>query len=200
MKRAFDPQPTVLEGTYARLEPLHTDHAEDLLRAGDEEAIWRFMPVPRQTRVEQTRDWIQAAVSNTPSTEVPFAIVSRRSGRAVGSTRFMDIQRENRNLEIGWTWLGKQAQRTAINTECKWLLLCHVFDDLGAVRVQLKTDGRNVRSQTAILRIGAKREGVLRKHRMTWAGDYRDTAYFSVLDDEWPDVKAGLALRLDASA
>lgn len=147
---------------------------------------------PRQTRVEETLAWIRETLARVPGTEVPFAILRRADGRPVGSTRYMDIQRPNRGLEIGWTWLGPDARRTPVNTECKRLLLGHAFDDLGAVRVQLKTDGDNVRSQRAIERLGARREGVLRRHRRRWDGSWRDTVYYSVLDDEWPAVRARL--------
>ena len=107
----------------------------------------------------------------------------------MGSTRYLDIRVANRSLEIGWTWLGVAVQRTPVNTDCKYLLLTHAFEDLGAIRVQLKTDARNVGSQKAIERIGAKREGTLRKHYVLWDGHVRDSVYFSVLEEEWPDVK-----------
>ncbi len=124
--------------------------------------------------------------------EIPFAIVADRSGRAVGSTRFLEIRRPDRALEIGWTWLSLASQRTVINTECKYLLMRHVFEDLGALRVQLKTDGRNAAAQRAIERLGAVKEGVLRHQRMMWDGVYRDTVYYSILEPEWASVKARL--------
>ena len=125
-------------------------------------------------------------------TQLPFAIVHRGSGKGVGSTRYLDIRRSDRGLEIGWTWIGTDYQRTVINTECKYLLLRHAFEDLGAVRVQMKTDLRNVRSQRAIERLGAVREGVLRKHIVLWDGFIRDTVYYSVIHEEWPEVKRRL--------
>jgi RimJ/RimL family protein N-acetyltransferase len=123
---------------------------------------------------------------------VPFAIVLRASGRAVGSTRYIDIRRAHRGLEIGWTWIGREWQRTAVNSECKRLLLEHAFEVLGALRVQLKTDARNTRSQRAIERLGAKREGVLRAHMVLADGFVRDSVMYSVIAAEWPSVKQGL--------
>jgi RimJ/RimL family protein N-acetyltransferase len=134
----------------------------------------------------------QALVETEAGREVAFAIVSSASGTAVGSTRYLDIQRAHRALEIGWTWIGPPWQRTAINTECKLLLLGHAFDNLGAHRVTLKTDARNVRSQRAIERIGAVREGVLHRHRVCWDGFVRDTVYYGIVDGEWPQVKTRL--------
>lgn len=129
---------------------------------------------------------------------IAFAIVPVATGAAAGSTRYLDIDRSHRTLEIGWTWIGPAWQRTAVNTECKLLLLAHAFDDLGAHRVTLKTDGRNERSQRAIERIGATREGVLRRHRVCWDGYVRDTVYFGVTDLDWPRVREGLVARLGA--
>jgi RimJ/RimL family protein N-acetyltransferase len=143
--------------------------------------------------VEDTQAWIQEAMAIAASgTQIPFAIIHRAGGRAIGSTRYLDIRREHRGLEIGWTWVGTAHQRTSVNTECKYLLLRHAFEELGAVRVQLKTDLRNERSQRAIERIGAVREGVLRKHMALWDGFIRDTVYYSILDSEWPDVRRRL--------
>jgi RimJ/RimL family protein N-acetyltransferase len=117
----------------------------------------------------------------------------------VGSTRYLDIRRENRGLEIGWTWLAAAVQRTAVNTECKYLLLRHAFETLGAIRVQLRTDLRNLRSQRAIERIGATREGVFRQERIMWDGYLRDSVFYSVIDCEWPAVKARLEARLGSA-
>ncbi len=193
MSSTFDPVPVTLEGEAVRLEPLDSRHAADLFAAGRDEEIWRYMPRPAFCDAADVASWIaetlQAAANGS---EIPFAIVDRASGRAAGSTRFLDIQRAHSSLEIGWTWLAKAHQRTRMNTECKYLLLRHAFEDLGAIRVQLKTDGRNLQSQRAIERLGAVREGTLRKQRRLWDGYVRDTVYFSVLDDEWPLVKQRL--------
>jgi len=189
----MNPTPVVLYGEHVRIEPLDHRHADDLLEAGREDDIWRFMPIPRPpdraTMIEVIdRAWKSASSGD----EIPFAIIDDQTDRAIGSTRFLEIRRVDRALEIGWTWLGAAVQRTAVNTECKFLLLRHAFEDLGARRVQLKTDGRNTRSQVAIERLGAVKEGVLRQHRLVWDGVYRDTVYYSILESEWPGVKARL--------
>ncbi len=189
----MNPTPVVLYGDYVRLEPLDHRHAGDLLEQARDDEIWRYMPVPRpatRAALELLIDKAWKAASE--GLEIPFAIVDDKSDRAVGSTRYLDIHRPDRILEIGWTWLGTSAQRTPINTECKFLLLRHAFEDLGALRVQLKTDGRNTRSQQAIDRLGAVKEGVLRRNRLMWDGVRRDTVYYSILDDEWPAVKTRL--------
>ena len=189
----MNPTPVVLYGDRVRLEPLDHRHADDLLEHAEDDEIWRYMPVPRpatRTAFEALIDKAWKAASE--GLEIPFAIIDDKSDRAVGSTRYLDIHRPDRILEIGWTWLGTSAQRTPINTECKFLLLRHAFEDLGALRVQLKTDGRNTRSQQAIDRLGAVKEGVLRRNRLMWDGVRRDTVYYSILDDEWPAVKTRL--------
>jgi RimJ/RimL family protein N-acetyltransferase len=190
---AFDPRPVTLSGIHAVLEPLSDAHAGHLLEAGRHEAIWRFMPRPVPVTASDVLAMIRDAEAEVAAgREVAFAIVERSSGRAVGSTRFLDIQRAHRALEIGWTWVGPPWQRTAINTECKLLLLTHAFEALGAHRVTLKTDGRNETSQRALARIGAVREGVLRRHRVCWDGFVRDSVYFGITDREWPSVRARL--------
>ncbi len=197
--RTFHPQPITLEGIHVRLEPLVARHAEDLFAAGSDEAIWTYMPRPVLQSVEDTLGWIKEAQGVAANgTQIPFAIIHRAGGKGIGSTRYLDIRREHRGLEIGWTWVGTAYQRTPANTECKYLLLRHAFEELGAVRIQLKTDLRNERSQRAIERIGAVREGVLRKHMALWDGFIRDTVYYSILDSEWPDVKHNLERLLRA--
>jgi RimJ/RimL family protein N-acetyltransferase/predicted enzyme related to lactoylglutathione lyase len=189
----FAPAPVVLEGEVVRLEPLTFAHAADLLEAGREEEIWRYMPRPMPATLADSESWIgEAMAACEAGRELPFAVARRRDGRALGSTRYLDVSIANRSLEIGWTWLGREARRTAVNSECKMLLLRHAFETLGAMRVSLKTDGRNVRSQRAIARLGAVREGLWRRHRLCWDGYVRDTVYFSVLDEEWPRVRARL--------
>ena len=194
----MDPRPVVLAGTHARLEPLEERHADDLYAVGGDDGIWRYMPRPRLNSVADARQMIEAArAAAADQSQLPFAIVAGTNNRAVGSTRYLDIRRHDRGLEIGWTWLGTHYQRTPINTECKYLLLRHAFEALGAVRVQLKTDLRNERSQRAIERLGAIREGVLRKHMILWDGFVRDTVYYSILVDEWPGVRRRLEAMLD---
>jgi len=158
MKPDFDPRPVVLEGTAVRLEPLAETHAADLLAAGGDDETWLYMPIPALKSIDDALAMIRdALVEAREGREVPFAVIERSSGRAVGSTRYLDLQRPHRALEIGWTWIGPAWRRTAVNTECKALLLRHAFEELGAHRVTLKTDARNLRSQRAIERIGGWR-------------------------------------------
>ena len=195
----MDARPVTLEGEHARLEPLEMRHAADLAEAGRDQEIWRYMPRRPLASVEDARDFVRAAHEMAKDgSAVPFAIIEAAGGRAVGSTRLFDIRREHRGLEIGWTWLGRAWQRTAANTECKLLLLRHAFEELGALRVQLKTDARNVRSQRAIERIGGVREGVLRAHMVLPDGFVRDTVMYSITAGEWPEVERRLEAMLRA--
>ena len=189
----FEPKPVVLTGEKVRLEPLLLSHAQDLLRAAADKTIWAYMPLSGFPDLRAVEMWIgDSLAAQSAGSDVPFAIVLPDTGVAVGSTRYMDIRRAHRGLEIGWTWLAPGVQRTRVNTEAKYLLLRHAFEDLGAYRVQLKTDARNVRSQRAIERIGAVMEGAHRRHMQTWDGHVRDTIYYSILDSEWPTVKQRL--------
>jgi RimJ/RimL family protein N-acetyltransferase len=184
----------ILEGRHARLEPLASSHAPELLAAAQDDSIWRYMPIARpQTLLDLERMIADALAAEERGEQLPFAIVERASGRAVGSTRYLDLRLAHRGLEIGWTWLATAAQRTALNTECKLLLLTHAFESLGCLRVQLKTDLRNLRSQAAIERLGARKEGVLRKHYVLWDGYVRDSVLYSITDAEWPAVKQRLS-------
>lgn len=193
----MDPRPITLEGTHVRLTPLTREHADGLFAAAQDDMVWRWMPNPRPKTVDDARAWIDAALRTAEAGDaVPFAIVDRASGAVAGSTRYFDVRRAHRGLEIGWTWIGTPWQRTAINTEAKLLLLEHAFEALGAMRVQLKTDARNERSQRAIERIGGVREGVLRAHMLCWDGSVRDSVMYSILEREWPAAKARLLERL----
>ncbi len=176
--RTMNPLPIVLKGENARLEPLDAKHAEGLFAIGQEEKIWRYLLRPKLESVADAQGFVEEAqrVAATGS-QLPFAIIDQKSNQVAGSTRYLDIRPNDRAIEIGWTWLGREFQRTAINSECKYLLLRHAFEDLGAVRVTVKTDGRNEQSQRAIERLGAVREGVLRKHMVMWDGYVRDTVY-----------------------
>ena len=195
----MDVRPVTLEGHGVRIEPLGLEHAEDLYAAAQDPDIWRYMPADPSRSLEAIRGWIAEALdARAAGGEMPFAIADRVSGRAVGSTRYLDIHPRDYGLEIGWTWLARPVRRTRVNTECKYLLLRHAFETLGAVRVQLKTDVRNEVSQRAIARLGAVREGVLRKQRILESGFVRDTVMFSIIAEEWPAVKAGLAAKLEA--
>jgi RimJ/RimL family protein N-acetyltransferase len=196
MLPTFDPLPTILNGHHVRLEPLGAHHAADLFVAGDDPDIWRYKPIPRPVDLGDTEAWIASAIERAANgTEIPFAIIHRASGRAIGSTRYLDIRHGDRALEIGWTWIGREHQRSAVNTECKYLLLTHAFERHGAIRVQFKADSRNVRSLAAIERIGGIREGLLRNQRILHDGYIRDAVIFSIIDNEWPTVKARLEDR-----
>lgn len=202
MKSAsFDPQPIVLNGEVVRLEPLELRHAPDLLQAAADKTIWNYMPLSGFPDLTAVETWIRDSMaSQAAGTDLAFAIVQKETGVAVGSTRYMDIRRAHRGMEIGWTWLAPGVQRTRVNTETKYLLLKHAFEDLGAVRVQLKTDARNTRSQRAIERIGGVMEGAHRSHMVTWDGHVRDTIYYSILDSEWPAVKERLTAMMSSKA
>jgi RimJ/RimL family protein N-acetyltransferase len=192
--------PVTLEGPFVRLEPVRRDHAElfwDAARNNLED-IFLWIPYAMKTR-DDFRTLIDKAFGEQERGEsVVFATVERSSGRVVGSTRFMNIDRVNRRVEIGSTWIAPAWQRTAVNTEAKYLMLRHAFEVWGCMRVELKTDALNQKSRNAILRIGAKEEGTLRRHLVTWTGRVRDTVYFSILNDEWAEVKSALELRLVA--
>ncbi len=186
--------PVTLAGSCVRLEPLAQAHAQGLYNRGRAAADWAYMPRPCFVDMADTRQWIDAALATAG--HVPFAIVETRRDKAVGSTRFLNLRAEHRSLEIGWTWLGQEWQRTPINTEAKYLLLCHAFERLDCVRVEFKTDARNERSQAALVRIGATREGVLRQHMIVQNNHMRDSVYFSILDSEWAEVKDDLEKKL----
>jgi RimJ/RimL family protein N-acetyltransferase len=193
--------PLTLEGSVVRLDPIRSEHAGPFwdVAKSDLEDIFRWIPYLMKTR-EDFDMLIEKALSEQERGEsVVFVTVERSTGRAIGSTRFMNIDRTNRRVEIGSTWIAKPWQRTAVNTEAKYLMLRHAFETWGCARVELKTDALNEKSRNAILRIGAKEEGTLRRHVVTWTGRIRDSVYFSILDDEWPEVKAKLEARLPQS-
>jgi RimJ/RimL family protein N-acetyltransferase len=189
---AIDPRPVVLEGRYVRLEPLTMAHLDGIVRAGSFDEIWTWLPWHPKTRAEFAAFVERAMRRNDGGEQITFATVDRGSGELVGSTRFMAISRENRRLEIGGTWITPAAQRTAINTEAKYLQLRHCFEELGCLRVEFKTDARNERSRAAIARLGAVQEGIFRKHQLAQHGFQRDSVYFSIVDEEWVGVKARL--------
>jgi N-acetyltransferase len=186
--------PVTLEGAVVRLEPLRPEHAELFweIAKNDLEDIFRWIPSSMKTRQDFEKSIDKAFDEQERGESVVFATVERSSGRAIGSTRFMNIDRINRRVEIGSTWIAPAWQRTAINTEAKYLMLRHAFEVWKCMRVELKTDALNQKSRNAILRIGAREEGTLRRHLITWSGRVRDTVYFSILDSEWPEVKARL--------
>jgi N-acetyltransferase len=185
-----------LAGTYVTLEPIEERHAPDLFAAMQDDEVCRYLTWPPPTRLEETLTLIrEAREAMARNQSIVFAQVWNETGRAIGSTRLLDVRPADRQVEIGATFLARSHWRTPANTESKLLFLTHCFERLGCVRVALKTDGRNVRSQEAIARLGAVREGTLRRHMLV-RGYQRDTVYFSILDDEWPAVKARLEARL----
>jgi RimJ/RimL family protein N-acetyltransferase len=194
--------PITLEGSAVRLEPIRREHGDLFwqIAKDDLEDIFRWIPYSMKT-IEDFHRLVEKAMAEQERGEsVVFATVERRSGRVIGSTRFMNIDRANRRAEIGSTWIAPAWQRTSVNTEAKFLMLRQAFEVWHCIRVELKTDALNQRSRNAILRIGAKEEGTLRRHLATWNGRVRDTVYFSILDTEWPEVKSRLQGRLAAGA
>lgn len=188
--------PVELVGQRVKIRPMEEYDVQELFDTGSSSDIWAYMPIDVQS-LDDMKHLVDGALqARERGTEFPFVIVDQESGKIVGSTRFLDISIANRNLEIGWTWLSPTVWRTQINTECKYLLLKYCFETLGTIRVQLKTDGRNVRSQRAIERLGAVKEGVLRRHRIVYDGYVRDSVYYSVLDQEWNFVKTRLESML----
>jgi RimJ/RimL family protein N-acetyltransferase len=186
-------EPLILSGRLVRLEPLAEAHVPDLTRAGQDEEIWRYLPYGLiQTEQQMSAFVADVLAGQERGTDIPFAVIHIGSGLAIGCTRYMAIERSHRGLEIGGTWYSPEHQRTGANTECKYLLLRHAFETLGCIRVQLKTDLRNERSQRAIERIGALREGVLRENMILPDGYVRSTVMYSILHDEWPGVKTRL--------
>jgi len=184
--------PVMLEGSHVRLEPLAKAHLAGLAQVGLEEELWRWIPVPVRT-VEEMAAYIETALQEQErGVSLPFALMEKATGRAIGSTRYGNIDRTHHRVEIGWTWVAREWRRTAVNTEAKYLLLKHAFEMLGCIRVELKTDSLNEKSRAAILRIGAKEEGIFRNHMITVSGRIRHTVYFSIVDSEWPAVKARL--------
>jgi RimJ/RimL family protein N-acetyltransferase len=191
-------EPTTLSGRFVRLEPLSLSHVPELAIAARDESIWRLMPYGTVDNEERMAEHVRETLARQAlGADCPFAVIPRSTGRASGCTRYLDIQQKHRAIEIGGTWYAIDVQRTGVNTECKFLLLRHAFEVLGCIRVQFKTDQRNERSQRALERIGAIREGVLRKQITMPDGYQRSSVYYSVVDDEWPGVKAHLERLMD---
>jgi len=186
-------RPVVLTGNHVRLEPLSEAHVPGLAEIGASQSFWDFMVYGKIENADDMLGWVRELHSRAEQgTDLPFTVIHLASGRVAGATRYLNITPKDRGLEIGGTWYGTEFQRTAVNTECKYLLLKHAFETLGCIRVQLKTDLRNERSQKAIERIGAVKEGVLRNHVIMPDGYYRHSVFYSILDAEWPTVKKKL--------
>ena len=186
-------KPVVLTGKHVRLEPLAEKHIPGLAEIGVGQTFWDFMVYGDIATVEDMRGWVQDILSRAEKgTDLPFVAIHLATGRVAGASRYLNIMLKDRGLEIGGTWYGLEFQRTPVNTECKYLLLQHAFETLDCIRVQLKTDSRNKRSQKAIERIGAVKEGILRNHMILPDGRIRDSVFYSILDTEWPEVKKKL--------
>lgn len=189
--------PLTLSGKLIRLEPLSVEHVPDLCRVGLDDRIWRFMRYGSIQTIEDMQRWVEnLLVLRSKGTDLPFAVIWLENGRAIGATRFMNIAPEHRSVEIGGTWYGVDFQGSGVNTEAKYLMLRHAFEEWRCIRVQIKTDVRNERSQRAIEKIGLVREGVLRNHIILPDGYIRSSVIYSLLDSEWPAVKSQLEARL----
>jgi RimJ/RimL family protein N-acetyltransferase len=186
-----------LEGRIVRLEPLAEHHADDLYTAARDPRVWRWLPIVQPRTRPGWQEWIDTALERTDAgLELAFATVLLQTGTAVGSTRFLALRPEHRSVEIGWTWLAPSAWGTGANTEAKFLQLEHAFEVLGCRRVEFKTDALNERANPALAALPARFEGIHRKHMLVRDGENRDSAWYSVVDDEWPTVRRALRKRL----
>jgi RimJ/RimL family protein N-acetyltransferase len=187
-----------LEGRLIRVEPLDPRHEDDLWQAARDPEVWRFMPDDGGTSREAFGEWFRTGLADIAAgAAVAFAVIDRNDGRAIGHTRFHSIALEHRRLEIGYTWYARRYWRTGVNVETKLLLLTHAFENLGCLRVEFKADARNERSRLALAALPARYEGTFRKHMLVQDGQRRDSAYYSIIDDEWPEVRANLQRRLE---
>ena len=188
-------EPVILEGEYVRLEPLRIEHLNDLWEVGADESLWRWTANVVKNK-DDMRRYIETALDEqNRGVALPLATIDKSSNKIVGATRFGNIDVKNKRVEIGWTWINPDWQRTFINTEAKFLMLRHAFETWNCIRVELKTDALNAKSRNAILRLGATEEGILRQHLITQTGRIRDTIYFSILNFEWQKIKENLLLK-----
>lgn len=186
----------MLEGQHVRLEPLTMNHLDGLCAVGLDPELWRWEAIRKRSR-EDMQAYVRKALDERQrGVSLPFATLLWGTGQVIGSTRYLNMDLANRRVEIGATWIARPWQRTVVNTEAKYLMLRHAFEVLDCIRVELKTDVLNERSRRAILRLGAKEEGILRRHVVTDTGRVRDTVYYSILDNEWPSVKAALQAKM----
>jgi RimJ/RimL family protein N-acetyltransferase len=186
-----------LTGSIVRLEPLTREHEAGLWEASRDERTWRWLSVHQPRTRAELQDYLEEALANAAAeTEIPFATVRQEDSRVLGSTRFLALRPDHRSVEIGWTWLSPEAWGTGANVEAKLLMLEHAFEELHCLRVELKTDASNERSRGAMEALPAQFEGIHRKHMLVRGGERRDSAWYSVLDDEWPSVRANLLRRL----
>ncbi len=196
-QRLSELKPVSLSGRRIRLEPLSLDHLDDLCQEGLDPMIWRYMLYGQMESREDLNRWILDMLERQKKgPELPFTIIRSSNNKAIGCTRYMDVDARHRSLEIGGSWLGRGYHKSGANTEAKYLMLRYAFEFLGCIRVQLKTDTRNIQSQRAIESLGAVKEGILRNHMILLDGTIRHSVYYSILDDEWPEVKKYLEKRL----
>ncbi len=186
-----------LEGSLVVLEPLEASHEQGLFEVAQDPRIWRYIPFDAGETREAFHSWMEAALAASEAgKEVPFATLDVRTGEPLGSTRYLALRPEHRGLEIGWTWLAPSHWRTGANVEAKLLMLEHAFERLGCLRVEFKTDARNEISRAALAALPARFEGIFRRHMIVRGYQYRDSAYYSIIEDEWPEVKENLRRRL----
>jgi RimJ/RimL family protein N-acetyltransferase len=190
---------SVLEGKIVRLEPLERRHEQELFEAAQDERIWRWMPYDASVSSEGFHAWLEDALAaSSAGMEAAFTTLDAGTREPIGSTRYLALRPEHRGLEIGWTWLAPSNWRKGANIEAKLLMLEHAFERMGCVRVEFKTDSRNERSRAALAALPAQFEGIFRKHMLVRGGERRDSAYYSIIDDEWPEVRDNLGRRIDA--
>lgn len=194
---AIKVEPRVLTGKQVVLQPICERHVDALFGIGQESDDWAYLPIPGLRCRDDAQKWVEQALHlGEQGQHLTFVLVQPDSGALMGSSRYMNIRGRDHGLEIGYTWLARQYQRTAVNTEAKYLLLKNAFESIGAYRVELKTDLRNLRSQRAIERIGAHKEGVFRRHMVCQDGYVRDSVYYSIIDSDWPQVRSLLEQKL----
>ena len=187
-----------LVGRLVVVEPLAPEHEDDLWEAAQDPEVWRWLPWHAATDRETFHGWLEDALARRDAgLELPFAVVERASGKAIGSTRYLALRPEHSGIEIGWTWNARSAWGSGANAEAKLLLLRHAFETLGCMRVEFKTDALNERSRAALEALPARLEGIFRKHMLVRDGAVRDSAYYAITDDEWPAVRANLERRLE---
>lgn len=188
---------SVLAGSLVRLEPISLDHVQGLYNVGQAVEDWKYLPIPGFDALSHAQSWVEQSLDLVEQGQrFAFVLVSPQTQTIMGSSVYMNVQLADYSLEIGYTWLGKEYQRTGVNTQAKYLLLQNAFETMQANRVELKTDSRNVRSQTAIARVGAVKEGILRNHKIVQGGYVRDTVMYSITGEEWPRVRAGLEEKM----
>jgi RimJ/RimL family protein N-acetyltransferase len=193
-------QPVLLTGSIVRLEPLSEAHVPDLTVVSQDESIWDFLPYGNINTEAKMSEHVKMLLARAArGTDLPFVVVLLESNKPIGCSRYLEIREDHRALEIGGTWYARAYQRSGVNTECKYLLIKHAFETLGCIRVQFKTDARNQRSQKSLERIGAVKEGTLRRQMITADGHVRDSIYYSIIESEWPSVKATLEEKLKRS-